>query len=190
MPNYNTPGHPYASQSIHVTSSPLYKSKDGRYTYPGVRDLTSRPLTALNKTSPHDSESSSPRSPRAKTAPPGYKTMPPINKNKKLITLNFRQLTPWCRDMYRWFTPDPSQGVWHDKQDVDRYRREALKSRIPAQNIYHTQAGLMPNYSGYVPGQKFRYGKTWARETVNANRTGIPRTWESTSFFQDRPIGA
>ena len=39
-------------------------------------------------------------------------------------------------------------------------------------------------------GQKFRYGKTWARETVNANRIGIKRPWNSTSLFENRPLGA
>ena len=50
--------------------------------------LSPRPLTGLAKTSPRQdvasSNESSPRSPRARTAPPGYKTMPPLNKTKKV----------------------------------------------------------------------------------------------------------
>ncbi|CAK8680838.1 unnamed protein product [Clavelina lepadiformis] len=196
MPNYCTPGHPYASQSIHVTTNPIYKSKDGKYDQHNDERLlssTTRPKTSTQITSPRMAGSPlevSPRSPRAKTAPPGYKTMPPLNKAQKLITIKYIQRTPWCRDMYRWFTPDPSNGVWLDNEKVDRYRHLALRERLPMQRIYHVEKGLIPNYSGYVPGQKFRYGNTWTRETVNANKIGIPRRWESTSIFQNRPIGA
>jgi len=75
----------------------------------------------------------------------------------QLITLNFRQMTPWCRDMYRWFTPDPKQGVWYDNiENVDRYRHLALRERLPARRIYHIDTGIVANYSGYVPG-KFHF---------------------------------
>jgi len=64
-----------------------------RYEYPlmGNINLTTRPATRNERSSPRDSASSqdsSPRSPRAKTAPPGYKTMPPINRQKKVKSLD------------------------------------------------------------------------------------------------------
>ncbi|CAK8680938.1 unnamed protein product [Clavelina lepadiformis] len=83
------PGHPYASQSIHVTTNPIYKSKDGKYDQHNDERLlnpTSRPKTSTQITSPRMAGSPLevfPRSPRAKTAPPGYKDMPPLNKAQK-----------------------------------------------------------------------------------------------------------
>lgn len=182
MPDYATPGHPYASQSIHVRTNPVYKSKDGRYE---ISELQT-PKRSWNL--PDEKINNLPR---AKTAPPsGYKAMPPISKGKKLIPWNYRQRTPWIRDMYRWFTPDPKQGVWHNKEDSDKYRRESLAFRTPAQCIYHVGNGLMPSYSGHVPGQLFRYGGTWATETRNARMIGLRRPYTSTSLFENRPIGA
>jgi len=183
MPDYATPGHPYSSQSIHVRSNPVYKSKDGRYE---VTELES-PRRSWNL--PDEVKDSIPR---AKTAPlpSGFKKIPPINKGKKLIPWNYHQRTPWIRDMHRWFTPDRSQGVWHHNEDFDKYRREALAFRTPSRSIYHIGNGLMPNYSGHVPGQLFRYGSTWATETTNARMVGLPRPHTSTSLFENRPIGA
>jgi len=55
--------------------------------------------------------------------------------------------------MYSWFTPDAKQGVWHDNEDLDRYRRQVFQQRLPMQRIYHIDSGIIPNYSGYVPGE-------------------------------------
>ncbi|XP_039261041.1 uncharacterized protein LOC120337338 [Styela clava] len=195
MPNYATPGHPYSSQSIYVTVSPVYKKRGSN------SDHDFKPQESFSRRLPNISQrvqsaadiglvTSSKQQQRAHTAPPTYKYPPRVDHKHRLITTNFKQNTPWCRDMCRWFTPDRTQGVWYDNEDFDRYRQSAFKFRLPAQHIYHTKAGLMPNYSGYVPGQAFRYGGTWARETANARMIGIARKWESTSYFQDRPIGA
>ncbi|CAH2293517.1 Hypothetical predicted protein [Pelobates cultripes] len=34
--------------------------------------------------------------------------------------------------------------------------------------IYRADSGLLPNYSGYTPGQMFAIGNTWGRSTMNA----------------------
>lgn len=63
--------------------------------------------------------------------------------------------------MYRWFTPDRSQGVWYDHEAYDRYRKRAFRVRLPAKAIYHVDSGIMPSYSGYVPG--------WFHQWYSAN---------------------
>ncbi|XP_053312369.1 uncharacterized protein LOC128474122 [Spea bombifrons] len=47
--------------------------------------------------------------------------------------------------------------------------------------IYRTDGGLMPNYSGYTPGQMFAFGKTWGRSSRNAIEKvhGQPFLWTS-----------
>ncbi|XP_022920071.1 CIMIP2 protein CG18335-like [Onthophagus taurus] len=36
--------------------------------------------------------------------------------------------------------------------------------------IYHKHVGLLPNYAGHIPGQIFRYGKTYGNDTRDAKR--------------------
>lgn len=77
----------------------------------------------------------------------------------QLITNNFIQNTPWCRDMRRWFTPDQTAGIWFAKEDYDKYRKMALDFRVPAGRIYHVDKSLLPGYSGYVPGKYKQKGQ-------------------------------
>ena len=37
--------------------------------------------------------------------------------------------------------------------------------------IYLKNIGLIPNYSGHIPGARFRYGATFGNDTVNAKRS-------------------
>lgn len=46
-------------------------------------------------------------------------------------------------------------------------KRLALQ-RADAWPIYPVDTGLVPHYTGHIPGQKFRYGKTFGHSTENA----------------------
>lgn len=35
-------------------------------------------------------------------------------------------------------------------------------------NIYPIESGLVPHYTGHIPGQKSRYGETFGHSTANA----------------------
>ncbi|XP_047357647.1 UPF0605 protein CG18335-like [Vespa velutina] len=41
---------------------------------------------------------------------------------------------------------------------------------IQSTEIYHKHVGLLPNYYGHVPGQIFRFGKTFGADTKDAKR--------------------
>ncbi|XP_014608476.1 PREDICTED: UPF0605 protein CG18335-like [Polistes canadensis] len=41
---------------------------------------------------------------------------------------------------------------------------------IQSTEIYHKHVGLLPNYLGHVPGQTFRFGKTFGADTKDAKR--------------------
>ncbi|XP_033121935.1 protein FAM166B-like [Anneissia japonica] len=40
--------------------------------------------------------------------------------------------------------------------------------------IYTLDTGLVPHYTGHIPGQKFRYGTTFGHSTRNAKRISLP----------------
>ena len=71
----------------------------------------------------------------------------------QLISISYHQMTPWCRDMYNWFTPDPTMGVWLETECIDCYRIHACKERLKTQRVFPIQTGLIPGYSGHVPGR-------------------------------------
>ncbi|KAM4053076.1 ciliary microtubule inner protein 2B-like [Anomaloglossus baeobatrachus] len=49
--------------------------------------------------------------------------------------------------------------------------------------IYRTNSGLLPNYSGYTPGQMFSIGSTWGRSSVNAIGKLHEQPFQWTSLF-------
>ncbi|XP_069820484.1 ciliary microtubule inner protein 2B-like [Dendropsophus ebraccatus] len=49
--------------------------------------------------------------------------------------------------------------------------------------IYRTKSGLLPNYSGYTPGQMFSIGSTWGRSSANAIGKMQQQTFQLTSLF-------
>ncbi|XP_058863026.1 uncharacterized protein LOC131705038 [Acipenser ruthenus] len=49
--------------------------------------------------------------------------------------------------------------------------------------IYNVQSGVVPNYCGHVPGQKFVFGRTWGASTVNTLGFGHQRPFQWTSLF-------
>ncbi|XP_069482498.1 ciliary microtubule inner protein 2B-like [Ambystoma mexicanum] len=46
-------------------------------------------------------------------------------------------------------------------------KKESLRKSRQGKIIYWTNCGLLPNYAGYTPGQRFVYGKTWGSSTIN-----------------------
>lgn len=36
--------------------------------------------------------------------------------------------------------------------------------------IYHRTTGMIPNYTGHVPGEMFKFGKTYGKNTINAKK--------------------
>ncbi|XP_077137071.1 ciliary microtubule inner protein 2B-like [Ranitomeya variabilis] len=49
--------------------------------------------------------------------------------------------------------------------------------------IYRTNSGLLPNYSGYTPGQMFSIGSTWGRSSVDAIGKLHEQKFQWTSLF-------
>ncbi|XP_066566751.1 uncharacterized protein LOC136754640 isoform X2 [Amia ocellicauda] len=49
--------------------------------------------------------------------------------------------------------------------------------------IYKAHSGIIPNYAGYVPGQRFSYGKTWGVSTVNPLCITNQKPFQWTSLF-------
>ncbi|XP_077201733.1 ciliary microtubule inner protein 2B-like [Paroedura picta] len=59
-------------------------------------------------------------------------------------------------------------------------KRESLQKQ-QGKRIYRPGYGLLPNYTGYVPGHKFSFGKTWGASTRNSLEAGKrqPLLWTS-----------
>ncbi|XP_053555997.1 protein FAM166B-like [Bombina bombina] len=49
--------------------------------------------------------------------------------------------------------------------------------------IYRTESGLLPNYTGYTPGQMFVIGKTWGKSTIDAKGKHQEQPFVWTSLF-------
>ncbi|XP_061184601.1 ciliary microtubule inner protein 2B-like [Saccostrea echinata] len=69
------------------------------------------------------------------------------------------------------FTDDlRSQSVKASKSvNIDRSATQMVDGRP----IYPVETGLVPHYTGHIPGQKFRYGKTFGHSTENALKQKI-----------------
>nr|XP_056704923.1 protein FAM166B-like [Euleptes europaea] len=53
-------------------------------------------------------------------------------------------------------------------------KRETLRKQR-GKLLYRTDCGLLPNYTGYVPGHKFSFGKTWGASTRGSLGTRKPQ---------------
>lgn len=69
------------------------------------------------------------------------------------------------------FTDDTSR-LEHLKQEpitIHRSERPVKDSKL----IYPLESGLVPHYTGHIPGQKFRYGETFGHSTENAKHSEV-----------------
>lgn len=65
------------------------------------------------------------------------------------------------------FTTDTArlQGLKSQPITIHRHVAQVRDSK----HIYPVESGLVPHYTGHIPGQKFRYGETFGHSTENAN---------------------
>ncbi|XP_075047145.1 uncharacterized protein LOC142107544 [Mixophyes fleayi] len=63
------------------------------------------------------------------------------------------------------------------------YNNNGYLQRRQGKLIYRTDYGLLPNYSGYTPGQMFAIGSTWGRSSVNAIGKLHEQSFQWTSLF-------
>lgn len=71
------------------------------------------------------------------------------------------------------FTNDLKNMKAAMSRDVN-LKREAPKA-TNTKPIYPVESGLVPHYTGHIPGQKFRYGETFGHSTENALTQPPPR---------------
>lgn len=66
-----------------------------------------------------------------------------------------------------------------DTKRLDNINKEAITLHRPEQPvrdsrlIYPTESGLVPHYTGHIPGQKFRYGETFGNSTENVKHSEV-----------------
>ncbi|XP_071096287.1 ciliary microtubule inner protein 2B-like [Haliotis cracherodii] len=64
------------------------------------------------------------------------------------------------------FTDDVARSQSIKGLPITIHRKEKI---VPDMNgVYPVETGLVPHYTGHIPGQKFRYGKTFGHSTENA----------------------
>ncbi|XP_065829586.1 ciliary microtubule inner protein 2B-like [Oscarella lobularis] len=68
---------------------------------------------------------------------------------------------------------DDEQRIAYVKTTPIVVRRSMATDR-QATRIYPVEAGLVPNYTGHIPAQKFKYGMTFGHSTKNAARNAVP----------------
>ncbi|XP_056408064.1 uncharacterized protein LOC130306328 isoform X2 [Hyla sarda] len=86
------------------------------------------------------------------------------NKNEKMKKISREDL----------IEKKPSTGLSHASDYLLRRQGKV---------IYRTNSGLLPNYSGYTPGQMFSVGSTWGKSSVNAIEKLHEQTFQWTSLF-------
>lgn len=69
------------------------------------------------------------------------------------------------------FTSDTSRLNDLKSQPITIHRPEAKVH--DSKLIYPVESGLVPHYTGHIPGQKFRYGETFGHSTENAKRPEV-----------------
>jgi len=74
-------------------------------------------------------------------------------------------------DHLMYLTPIPGINA---VQKNDLHRQSAYVEK--RKDIFFIKSGLIPNFKGYVPGQKFRCGGTFGQLTKNAKEIGVGQT--------------
>ncbi|WAR30696.1 F166B-like protein [Mya arenaria] len=69
------------------------------------------------------------------------------------------------------FTSDTSRLKALKSQPIKIHRDQAIVR--DSKLIYPTESGLVPHYTGHIPGQKFRYGETFGHSTENAKLSEV-----------------
>lgn len=69
------------------------------------------------------------------------------------------------------FTSDTSRLKDIQGQPITIHRPEV--NIRDSKLIYPVESGLVPHYTGHIPGQKFRYGNTFGHSTENAKRSEV-----------------
>jgi len=80
---------------------------------------------------------------------------------------------------------ESNEGSWvrgststnYSKNDLDYHRKLAFHGK--ENDILKINEGIIPRYAGYVPGNKFKFGNTFYRETINVKEVDVPisTTW-------------
>jgi len=80
---------------------------------------------------------------------------------------------------------ESNEGSWvrgststnYSKNDLDYHRKLAFHGK--ENDILKKNEGIIPRYAGYVPGNKFKFGNTFYRETINVKEVDVPisTTW-------------
>lgn len=69
------------------------------------------------------------------------------------------------------FTSDTARLQHLQTEPITIHRTE--NSVKDSKLIYPVESGLVPHYTGHIPGQKFRYGGTFGHSTENAKRSEV-----------------
>ncbi|KAK6195318.1 hypothetical protein SNE40_000775 [Patella caerulea] len=86
-----------------------------------------------------------------------------VPRSRGIIGMSYPIIT---HEALNTFTDEISRSKQQSEQPV-RLSREK-KRIIDLKNIYPEESGLVPHYTGHIPGQKFRYGNTFGHGTQNA----------------------
>ncbi|XP_077986083.1 ciliary microtubule inner protein 2B-like [Glandiceps talaboti] len=88
-----------------------------------------------------------------------------VPKARGLLGVGYPQLT---HDALNEFSSECGIVAGNRNQPVtlDRPERIVRDTKL----IYPIKSGLVPHYTGHIPGQKFRYGTTFGHSTLNARR--------------------
>ncbi|XP_006818417.1 ciliary microtubule inner protein 2B-like [Saccoglossus kowalevskii] len=128
--------------------------------------------------------------PTAKTAKPycslysdQHSTSPYLMKNedsKKCFMSGYTGFVPKARGLLGVGYPKLTHNALneftteHGNVLKNRYKPVTLQrdaSKVhDSKLIYPISSGLVPQYTGHIPGQKFRYGTTFGHSTLNARR--------------------
>ncbi|XP_038045614.1 protein FAM166B-like [Patiria miniata] len=95
-----------------------------------------------------------------------------IPKARGLIGMSYPIITNHALNE---FTSDPRHAMSRLQGALDKGEMPVIRGciklpRLDPNLIYPTESGLVPHYTGHIPGQKFRYGTTFGHSTRNAKR--------------------
>ncbi|KAL5012355.1 hypothetical protein ScPMuIL_010906 [Solemya velum] len=91
-----------------------------------------------------------------------------VPRSRPLIGLGYPSITHQALND---FTDNTKKLTESAQKDISIQRQEV--EVMNSKPIYPIESGLVPHYTGHIPGQKFRYGETFGHSTQNAMRIKV-----------------
>ena len=113
---------------------------------------------------PYVSRRNSSRSNRLDYHISGYTGFLPMSRNK--ISMGYPKMTKQAIADYR-----EKERQQEELQDLPFQLERKIENPVIRRVVYPKKSGMVPHYTGHIPGEKFKYGNTFGTSTNAALKT-------------------